>query len=77
MKFRKKTFDFLHAFFGNFGSGGTKPHETRRNHYETSTKPLRNQTKKDRYNVKKLRNRERRACGYIIFNTASADFVVS
>ena len=74
---KKKTFDFLHAFFEKMRTRAdenrTKPSETIRNHYETITKP----SKKSRMHANDATKPILRACGYIIFNTASADFMVS
>ena len=76
-KLKKKTFDFLHAFFEKMRTRAdenrTKPSETIRNHYETITKP----SKKSRMHANDATKPILRACGYIIFNTASADFMVS
>ena len=77
LKIEKKTFDFLHAFFEKMRTRAdenrTKPSETIRNHYETITKP----SKKSRMHANDATKPILRACGYIIFNTASADFLVS
>ena len=77
LKIGKKTFDFLHTFFQKMRTRAdenrTKPSETIRNHYETITKP----SKKSRMHANDATKPILRACGYIIFNTASADFLVS
>ena len=76
----KKLLISCKRFSRKCGPERTKPDETvrnhtkpLRNHYETITKP----SKKSRMHEKDATKPILRACGYIIFNTASADFLVS
>ena len=84
LKFGKKLLISCKRFSRKCGPEPTKtrrkPDETvrnhtkpLRNHYETITKP----SKKSRMHANDATKPILRACGYIIFNTASADFLVS